>query len=97
MKDIRECKLVAVDVILSTIRNRDCDSFQKDLVDNGLISVLLGLLKLCEHTDYNDVVEKVEGNIRTMADWIEILTCFGNHDQCRLDIANGIQAVVWCP
>ena len=95
MKDIRECKLVAVDVILSTIRKRDCYSFQNDLVDNGLISVLLGLLKLCKHTDYNDVVEKVKGNIRTPADWIEILTCFGNHDQCRLDIANRIQAVVW--
>jgi len=99
MNDIRKCKLVAVDVILSTIRKsykRDYDSFQKDLVDNGLISVVLGFLRLCEHTDFNDVVEKVKGNIQTPADWMEILACFGNHDQCRLEIANGIQAVVRC-
>jgi hypothetical protein len=96
MKDMRECKQGAVNVILSTIRKRNCDSFQQDLLDNGLISVVLGFLRLCEHTDYNDVVEKVNGNIRTPADWIEILNYFGEHEHCRLDIANGIQAVIRC-
>ena len=99
MNDIRECKLVAVDVILSTIRKsykRDYDSFHKGLADNRLIPVVLGFLRLCEHTDFNDVVKKVKGNIQTPADWMEILVCFGNHDQCRLEIANGIQAVVCC-
>jgi hypothetical protein len=42
------------------------------------------------------VVEKVKGNLRTPADWIEILVCFGENDQCRLEIANGIQAVIRC-
>jgi hypothetical protein len=36
MKDIRKCKKVAVNVVLSTLCAGDCDSFQQVMIDKGL-------------------------------------------------------------
>ena len=86
MKDVRKCKKDAVHIILSCLQSGKCDSFRQALINNGLISVILRFLSQCEHEDFKDVIGKVRGNLRTPADWIEILTCFGRVDQCKLDI-----------
>jgi hypothetical protein len=96
MKDISKCKKDAAKVLLTTLRAGDCDSFRQGLIVNGLISVILGLLKQCEHKEFNEMVDKVKGNLQTPADWIDILACFCRFEQCKLEIANGIQAVVRC-
>jgi hypothetical protein len=42
------------------------------------------------------VVGEVKGNLRTPISWIWILAHFGKLDQCKLDIANGIQSIIRC-
>jgi hypothetical protein len=79
----------------------NCDSFRQGLIVNGLvsdylISVTLEFLSQCEHEDFNEMVRKVKGNLRTPVDWIEILAHFGVLEQCKLNIAKGIQAVIGC-
>ena len=96
MKNFRKCKKDAVKIVLSILDAGECDSFRLGLVDNGLIPVILGFLSQCEHEDFNEMVKKVKGNLRTPVDWIEILAHLGNVEQCKLEIANGIQAVVHC-
>ena len=96
MKDIRKCKKDAVQIILSCLQSGKCDSFRQALINNGVISVILRFLSQCEHEDFKDVIGKVRGNLRTPADWIKILIWFGSLDQCKLDIVNGIQALVRC-
>jgi hypothetical protein len=96
MKDIRKCKKDAVQIILSCLQSGKCDSFRQALINNGVISVILRFLSQCEHEDFKDVIGKVRGNLRTPADWIKILIWFGSLDRCKLDIVNGIQALVRC-
>ena len=96
MKNFRKCKKDAVKIVLSTFDAGECNSFRLGLVDNGLIPVILGFLSQCEHEDFNEMVRKVKGNLRTPVDWIEILAHLSIHEQCKLEIANGIQAVVRC-
>jgi len=96
MKNFRKCKKDAVKIVLSTICAGECNSLLLDLVFNGLIPVILGLLRQCEHKEFNEMVKKVKGNLRTPVDWIEILAHLGNVEQCKLEIANGIQAVIRC-
>jgi hypothetical protein len=96
MKDIRKCKKDAVKIVLTTFDAGDCDSFRLGLVDNGLIPVVLGFLSRCEHEDFNKMVNKVKGNLRTPVDWIEILVYYSSGDPFKLEIANGIQAIVRC-
>ena len=79
----------------------NCDSFRQGLIVNGLvsdylISVTLEFLSQCEHEDFNEMVRKVKGNLRTPVDWNEILAHFGVLEQCKLNIAKGIQAVIGC-
>ena len=73
IKNFRKCKQGAVNVELSTICAGECNSLLLDLVFNGLIPVILGLLRQCEHKEFNEMVKKVKGNLRTPVDWIEIL------------------------
>jgi hypothetical protein len=98
MKDFRKCKKVAVNLLRSNLGGDEdeLNSFQQALIDNGLLSVLLGFLSQCEHEDFNDVVNKVKGNLRTPADWMEILMKLSTFKQCKVEIANGIQAVLRC-
>jgi len=95
MKDFRKCKKGAVNLLLSN-KLDELNSFQQALLDNGLISVILGFLSQCEHEDFNHLVDKVKGNLRTPLDWMEILVYYSIFEQCRVEIANGIQAVVRC-
>jgi len=96
MKNFRKCKKDAVNSLLSTLGRDNLDSYQQALVDRGLISVTLGFLSQCEHEDFNDMVGRVKGNLQTPVYWITILAHLGNLEQCKLEIANGIQAVIRC-
>ena len=96
MKDFLKCKKDAVKRVMSTLNAGNCDSFRHGLIVNGLVSVVLGFLSQCEHEDFNDVVNKVKGNLRTPVDWIEILLNLSTFERCKLEIANGIQAVIRC-
>ena len=94
--DIRKCKQGAVNVVLSSLRAGECNSLLLDLVDNGLIPVILGLLRQCEHKEFNEMVKKVKGNLQTPADLIVILVSYSSGEQFKMEIANGIQAIVRC-
>lgn len=90
MKDFRKCKknamkdfLLSIFSSLSTFSS-NCESFQQALLDHGLLSVVLGFLRRCEHEDFKDVVGSVKGNLQTLADWVEILTWF-----------TGLRSVSW--
>jgi hypothetical protein len=96
MKNFRKCKQGAVNAVLSSLRAGERNPFILGLVDNGLIPVLLGLLRQFEHKEFNEMVNKVKGNVQTPVHWIEILAHLGNVEQCKLEIANGIQAIVRC-
>jgi hypothetical protein len=96
MKDFRKCKKVAVKDIISILQAGDCDQFQQALVKNGLVSVTLEFLKQCEHENFNHVVDKVKGNLRTPVDWMEIIVYYSTFEQCKVEIASGIQTVIRC-
>jgi hypothetical protein len=97
MKDLRKCKKDAVELVLSFFDVEGENKwFHLTLVNNGLVSVLLGFLTQCVHEDFNDVVKKVKGNLRTPVDWIEILAHLGLYEQCKVEIASGIQTVIRC-
>jgi hypothetical protein len=96
MKNFRKCKQGAVNVVLSSLRAGECNSLLLDLVFNGLIPATLGLLRQCEHEEFNEMVKKVKGNLQTPIDLIEILLNMSLFEQCKVEIANGIQAVVRC-
>jgi hypothetical protein len=107
MEDIPLCKEDGVKIVLSYLGagdrvqlngwgQFDPGPFQQTVLNNGLISVVLGFLEQCEHGDFSDMVDKVKGNQRTPVDWIKILSHLSTVEQCKLEIACGIEAVVRC-
>ena len=97
MEDIPLCKEDGVKTVLSYLgKGSALKTFLHTVVNKGLISVVFGFLKQCEHGDFSDMVDKVQGDQRTPADWIMILSHLSTVEQCKLEIACGIEAIVRC-